>query len=221
MRKIKFAKNEYYHIFNRGVDKRQIFMGDADFKRFLIAMDLLNDEQDGKLIAWRDFKRNHPNAELSDFLKLNFRVRKPLVETIAYCLNPNHYHFLIAQIAENGIGKFMHKLGTSYTKYFNEKNNRTGALFQGTFKSTHLKSNGLLIRMSAYINSNSEIHGIAKAESYSWCSFPEYLGKTKNDFCGKRVILDQFRGRSEYREFVHENKKDFIERKRNEKIYLE
>lgn len=221
MRKIQFAKNEYYHIFNRGVDKRQIFVGTADFKRFLTAMDLLNDEQDGKLIAWRDYKRNHPKTELSDFLKISFRVRKPLVRIVAYCLNPNHYHFLLTQIAENGIRKFMHKLGTSHTKYFNEKNGRTGSLFQGTFKSTHIKSNGLLIRMSAYINSNCEIHGIAKAESYPWCSFPEYSGKTATNLCKKEIILSQFRNFSEYREFVSENKKDFIKRRADEKMYLE
>jgi len=83
-----------------------------------------------------------------------------LVKIISYCLNPNHYHLLLEQKQEKGITSFMHKLGTSYTKYFNAKNNRSGSLFQGSYKSVPIKTDAQLFYISAYINGNPEIHPV-------------------------------------------------------------
>lgn len=221
MRKYPLVENEYYHIFNRGVDKRTIFLGEKDFQRFVISMNLLNDEQDGLMIKWRDYQKNNPQrAILSDFLTSDVRKRNPLVEIIAFSFLPNHYHYILRQIAEKGIERYMQKFGNSYTKYFNEKHQRSGALFQGKFKSTHIKSNAQLLRMSVYVNCNSEIHKIHSARNYRWCSFSEYLGESSEKLCSKRVILSHFKDKEDYRKYALENIRDFQESKEDEKSIL-
>jgi len=223
MRKNPLVENEYYHIYNRGVDKRDVFLDDRDYRRFLLAMDLLNDKQDGLMIRWRDYKENHPRESVQNFLAAGVRQRDPLVEIVAYCLNSNHYHFVLKQgDNDNGIKLFMQRLGNSYTKYFNEKYKRSGVLFQGRFKSSIIKSNNLL-RMSVYVNCNSEIHDIHPARNYRWCSFVEYTDSSERggQLCKKEVILDQFKNKQDYFDYALENIKDLRQRKQDEKLWLE
>lgn len=185
------------------MDKRKTFLDTRDYERFLLSMNLLNDEQEGLMIAWRDFKKSNPQVKLPEFLK--FRNRKPLVEIIAYCLNPNHYHLILHQIKDKGIENFMHRVGTSHTKYFNKKNDRSGSLFQGVFKSIHIDSNEYLLYLSAYVNKNNFIHGYSKDDSWIYSSFPDYIGKRGDKLCKKDIVLGQFKNRNEYQEFVNEN----------------
>ena len=67
----------------------------------------------------------------------NFDREELLVNIGAYCLMPNHFHILITEKVEGGITKYMLKLMTAYTMYFNKKYGRTGTLCEGVFKSTH------------------------------------------------------------------------------------
>ena len=223
MRKKEFANNQYYHIYNRGTDKRKVFLDNLDYHRFLLSMELMNDEKDGLMIAWRDYKTTNPSADLESFLRLNLRERKPLVNFVCYSVLPNHYHFILEQISEKGIEKFMQRLGTGYTMYFNKKNKRTGALFQGRFKATHIKATHHLQYLSAYVNCNCEVHGIARAEVYRWSSFPEFIGKRKKGLCevGKKIILDDFNGAEDYKKFAKENTKHFQEKKLDAELMLE
>ncbi|PIP28298.1 MAG: hypothetical protein COX29_01860 [Candidatus Moranbacteria bacterium CG23_combo_of_CG06-09_8_20_14_all_35_22] len=221
MRKIEFANEEYYHIFNRGVDKRNIFIDTRDYERFLLAMDLLNDENDGLMIGWRDYKKSNPKSSLKDFLKLGFRKREPLIEIIAYCLNPNHYHFILKQEKDKGIEKFMHKIGVSHSKYFNKKNKRSGSLFQGKFKAVHIDSNEYLLYLSAYVNKNNFIHGYNKNDSWTYSSLPDYLGKRDEKLCNKEIILGQFKDANEYKEFLDRNATYMKEKKELEKYLIE
>jgi len=220
MRKIQFANDEYYHIFNRGVDKRKIFLEEKDYQRFLLSLNLLNDKEAGLLLQWRDYMKCKEKSALP-FLKLGFRNRKFLVDIVAYCLNPNHYHLLVKQRAEKGIERFMHKLGTSYTKFFNEKYRRSGVLLQGKFKAIHIKNNVKLLYLSAYINQNSEVHEIAKAEKYLWSSYSQYLGNKKFGLCRTHVISSHFKNVKEYKEFCRENLRGMIEKKQDEKLLIE
>lgn len=107
----------------------------------------------------------------------------------------------------------MHKLGTGYTMYFNQKYQRSGSLFQGPFKSVHINSNNQFLWVSAYINANAEIHGIANAKSYRWSSYLDYLGKRNSGLCNRNVVLEQFKDAKEYQKFVEE----VIERSRRRK----
>jgi putative transposase len=193
MRRIQLANEEYYHIFNRGVDKRKVFLNEKNYLRFLAGMIVFNDK---KLTG-------HLPAKLSfaDIRSLASEERELLVEIIAFCLNPNHYHLILKQIEDNGIEKYLHRLGTSYTKYFNIKNKRTGSLFQGTFKAVHIESNEQLLHTSVYVNCNSEVHGIAPAGKYQWSSLWEYKNR-KNIFCNTKIILNEFKKASDYIKFA-------------------
>ena len=222
-RKMKFAEDEYYHIFNRGVDKREIFSSAKDYNRFLISINLLNDTSDGLMVEWRDYQKSNPKNSIHDFLKVPFRKREPLVEIIAYCLNPNHYHFILKQVVEKGIERFMHKLGTSHTKYYNKKNKRSGALFQGVFKSILIDSNEYLLYLSAYVNRNNFIHGYNKSDNWPYSSLPDYLGKRSNSLVlvNKDAILGQFRNIQDYKEFLKNNASFMKDKKEMEKYLIE
>lgn len=216
MRKVPLENEEYYHIFNRGVDKREVFLDNADYWRFLFSLRLMNDKKNGTMIAWRDYKKANPNKTLEQFfLTLNVRKRDSLVEIIAYCLNPNHYHIILKQIEDRGIEVFMQKVGNGYTKYFNKKNNRSGVLFQGRFKSSHIDANEYLLYLSAYVNCNSQVHKIAPAEKYFWSSFGEYVSEKRKHpvILEKEVVLGQFKNGLEYKNFAIKNTITMQERK--------
>jgi len=158
---------------------------------------------------------------LDDFLKLGFRKENPLVEIMAYCLNPNHFHFLVKQVKDKGVEKFMHKIGTSYTKYFNKKNKRSGALFQGKFKAAHINSNEKLLYLAAYVNKNNFIHGYNKNDDWEYTSLPAYLGKREDKFICKDIVSKQFSNAQECSEFFNENALYMREKKEDEKCLIE
>ncbi len=217
MRKTEFANGEFYHIYNRGVDKRNIFVNEFDYERFLLCILLLNDEKEG----WLDVWRNLPNKEkeVINFRRLN--LRKPLVEFIAYCCNPNHYHFIIRQLENRGIEKFMHRLGTAYTMFFNKKYKRSGALFQGRFKSIHIDSNDYLLYLSAYVNKNNFIHGLEDLNKLH-SSFDEYKRARENNqkinICNISPVIDQFRNKEDWMSFMQANA-DYLKGKKEEAKY--
>jgi putative transposase len=218
MRKIEFTNGQYYHIYNRGTEKRKIFLDEFDYMRFLLAMKLMNDEKDGLMFLWKNYEASHSKADLKSFLRLSLKKARPLVEICCYSLLPNHYHFILAQESKRGIEKFMHRIGVGHSMYFNKKYKRTGSLFQGTFKATHIKSNEAMLYLSAYVNCNSEVHGIREAESHRRCSFLEFIGKEKNGLCAKskKIITSQFESIKEYKEFAKENVKYARRRKEDE-----
>jgi len=217
MRKTIFANKEYYHIYNRGVDGRKIFLDDSDYHRFLISMILLNDKKEGLLEQWRNLKKCNRNISFLDFRRLN--LRNPLVDFVAYCLNPNHYHFILRQLEDGGIKKIMHKLGTAYTMYFNRKQKRSGALFQGRFKSINVDSNEYLLYLSAYVNKNNFIHGYGN-QSWKYSSFGEYENnRGRINLCDCNPILSQFRNLKDYEDFLKINS-EYLKKKKEDQKYL-
>lgn len=210
LRRNAFAIGEYYHIFNRGVEKRKIFNQERDYARFIDSMIFFNTEKSSWVV--NDLREKGIDARP--------KSGEMLVDIIAFCLNPNHFHLLLKENKENGITSFMKKISTGYAMYFNKKYERSGVLFQGRFKSIHIKSNSHLLYASVYVNCNSRIHGIENAEKYPWCSLPEYLGKSGN-ICRNSSIVDQFKDREEYRIFCGENITAMKDKKEMEKIILE
>lgn len=223
MRRTEFANEEYYHICNRGVDKRDIFMCQNDYKRFLVSMDLLNDKKDGLMKIWTNAKRKNSKIKVVDIPELNFVKRELLVEINVYCLNPNHFHFQLKQLEENGVQLYMHKLSTSYTNYFNKKYDRSGALFQGRYKSVHIDTNEYFLYLSAYINKNYFIHGYEERNDWIYSSLPDYLAKRKETLYNINMspILDQFGNYKEYEEYIRKNALYIKEKKEMEKYILE
>lgn len=198
---------EYYHIYNRGTDKRNIFIDQKDLVRF-----------------WEnlfDFNQTEPIGSVYEFSfkKKSGKVdkkRKPLVQFVAYCINPNHFHFLVTPLQEKGIEKFMQRLGNGYTKYFNNRHKRSGVLFQGKFKSKHVNSNEYLLHLSAYINANDQLgHPMSKL---SKSSLKEFSGQDlKEKLCDTDIVLGQFKDKREYKDFVVESLKDIKLRKEMQK----
>ncbi|KKT62318.1 MAG: Transposase [Candidatus Giovannonibacteria bacterium GW2011_GWC2_44_9] len=205
MRKTIFANGEYYHIYNRGVDKRGVFMDKFDFERFLQSIEEFNSEDPIGSI--------YENSFIKDQIKSK---KKKLVRIICYCLNPNHYHFIIGQLVGRGIEKFMHKLGLGYTQYFNLKHHRSGALFQGPFKAIHIDSNEYLLHLSAYVNLNFKVHKFKLGDLVpKWrSSWDEYVNEQRGaGLCKRDVILDQFKNRAEYKKFAESSLIDILGRK--------
>lgn len=210
MRNTQFVNGEYYHIFNRGNNKRIIFDNDQDFSRFFQSMIEFNSIESIGSIFENSFKNNLLGGSTSKSSKL--------VDFICYCLNPNHYHFILKQLADDGVKKFMHRIGTGYTMYYNKIHNSSGSLFQGRYKAIHINSNEYLLHLSAYVNLNDKIHQLGGLASKSSCD--EYiLGRV--DLCDKNIILDQFKNTEEYIKFVENSIKISKERKDIEKFLLE
>jgi REP-associated tyrosine transposase len=223
MRKAKFINNDCHHIFNRGTDKRKIFLDDFDYERFLLTMKVAMSVDIGGMMKYRNLtKNNATRAQLLVFYQ-ELSSGSKLVDIIAYCLNPNHYHFILMQREDDGITKFMHKLSTSYTNYFNCKHKRSGSLFQGRFKSAHIDSNEYLLYLSAYVNGNNFIHKHNEnIESWPYCSYPDYIGKRKGNLCNKDVILSQFKdNKQDYKEFCDINMDYLRDKKEFEKYLME
>ena len=204
LRKTALVSNEIYHVYNRGVDKRDIFMDDED--RFRFIHDLY------------EFNNSNPVLNLGINLKNKFNEvelpyikkepRKPLVEILVFCIMDNHFHLMLRQVTENGITEFMRKLGTGYTNYFNKKYERSGALFQGRFKSVHIEKDAHLMYLPIYIHFNpldfefpewreGKLKDYKKAieflDSYRWSSYMDYAGQKnfpsliKKDFIMHRL----------------------------------
>ena len=144
-RQISFSKDEWYHCFNRGVEKRKVFQDEFDANRFLMTLYLANGTEPINLYSDR-------KPELTKTFVLN--RGKPIVAVGAYCLMPNHFHLLIKEIMEGGITTFMRKLGTAYTMYFNAKNERVGNLFMKPFRARHVGDDRYFQHVLQYIHCN-------------------------------------------------------------------
>lgn len=217
MRKTLFSNNHFYHIYNRGVDKRKIFNSDNDRFRFLKTLQILNDTKatylDLRLVL---------NPIVNQSLALTKdEERNPWVRIHAFCLMPNHFHFLIEQATDKGITKFLHKISTSYTKYFNLKNKRTGRLFEGTFKAILIEKDEYLLHLSRYIHLNpielvepkwkeKGIKNFKKIKKflkeYKWSSYPFYTGektwRTIEEIIYPKTILSYFESSRSYQKFL-------------------
>ncbi|MDO8564623.1 MAG: transposase [bacterium] len=183
-RNVQFAEGEFYHLYNRGTERRNIFSLGKDYERFLSLLLLCNGtvpvdlKLHGKtLAAVKDIERG-----------------EPLIDIGAYCLMPNHFHLIVREKTKSGISRFMQKLTTGYTMYFNKRHERSGALFQGRFKAVHANKDNYLSYLISYIHLNpvkliepewktAGIKNHAQAahflKEYHYSSFPDYSGQER------------------------------------------
>lgn len=222
MRRIPFATGEIYHIYNRGTDKRIVFEDKDDIRRFLQSLIEFNvPEPIGSLYEHSFVKKDSLGSSTSKLGKPD--ESEKLVNIIAYCLNPNHYHMVLEQVADRGIEKFMQRVGTGYTKYFNNRNERSGVLFQGRFQSVHISSNEQLLHTSVYVNLNFMVHRYSQGEMHRACSsWDEFVGAAPKGqrICATEKILGQFRNISDYKRFSEKTLPEIIERKQRMKDSL-
>ena len=141
-RKESFAEEEFYHLYNRGNDKRDIFLNDQDRDRFIHLLYLCNSS---KAVVLKEISENN-------FFSCD--RGESLVDIGAYCLMPNHFHLLVRAKDNYGVSLFMKKLQTAYSMYFNKKNERTGKLFEGVFRSKYVDNDRYLEYLYSYIHLN-------------------------------------------------------------------
>lgn len=219
-RKTIIATNETYHIYNRGVEKRPIFLNKRDYSRFM------------DLITYYRFMDCPVKFSRLKQLSLEKRERiinnlqknsKTLVDIYAYCLMQNHVHFLLKQNVDKGITKFIAKITNGYSHYFNTRHERVGHLFQGNFGAVRIEDDEQLLHVSRYIHLNpvtSYIIELKNLESYSYSSYPEYIDLV-NIVCNTEPILAQFSNAEAYKKFVHDQAEYARELKNIEHLIIE
>ena len=157
MRKDPLITNQYYHIYNRGVDKRDIFMNKADLDRFALSV--------------KEFNVIKPIRSIKDLMlgKSNdsgVGHPKVLISIVCFCFNPNHFHFIVKQEVDGGISEFFKRLLGGYTNYFNLIHKRTGSLFQGRFKSSLIDDDVYFLKIRPYVHLNHLVHNIPKEKMH-------------------------------------------------------
>jgi len=189
-RKFSFAPGEYYHVYNRGVEKRKIFLDDRDYKRFVRLIYLCNSERPV------DF------SEVKDLSLSEIARGKTLVQIGSYCLMPNHFHILIREKSDQGISKFLGKVLTAYSMYFNKRYERGGRLFENKFQAQHADGDEYLKYLFAYIHLNpikliepkwksvgliNQTNAKKFISSYTYSSYLDYLGHDREE----KLLLDR------------------------------
>jgi putative transposase len=209
-RSIEFSIGEFYHIYNRGTEKRKIFLSKTDYERFVSLLYLCNSKESVQI--------GPTKKSLEDILLVN--RDNQIVDIGAYCLMPNHFHLLLHESIEDGISKFMQKLTTAYTMYFNKKNERTGALFQGVFKAEHANNDEYLKYLFAYIHLNPvkinepnwKEDGIKNIKTvnkllinYPYSSYHEYSGSNRLEkkIINKEAFPEYFEKITDFKEMIN------------------
>jgi len=206
MRYEKFTNGEYYHIYNRGVDRKITFFNEDDYFRFIQSLRVFNTTQDcGENMS---FERRCQNF---------YSVAEQLVHIHQFALMPNHFHLLLQQKEENGISQFLQRLGTSYTKYINKKENRSGCLFESVFKASHINSNEYLEQITRYIHLNplslngvnwkdGDIYNKHEAlmylQKYKFSSFFYYYNNIENSFLNTSLLRNLFATSEDHIDFL-------------------
>lgn len=204
-----YVENGYYHIYNRGVEKRNIFGDAKDYSVFLRYLkEYLEPKKEEELygrlsqptIGWKE------KEEVLRLLRLNNFFGR--IDLLTYALMPNHLHFLLKQAAPQNIDSFCNSLITRYVMYFNKKYARVGPLFQGVYKAVLVESESQLLHLSRYIHRNPLSLGTNSKEHQNlYTSLPEYLNHRKTVWLKPEEILGYFsksNPRNSYEAFVEE-----------------
>jgi len=204
-----FAANQFYHIYNRGQGKGDIFLDNADRKFFLLRL---------KENLWPEQATITPSP--GGYIRQLLPSKSFCLH--CYCLMPNHFHFLLEQTSNLPISKLFAKVCTSYSKYFNKKYDRVGHVFQDQFKAVLIDNDIYLTWLSAYIHQNPKVAGLVNnLEEYQWSSYLDYIGKRSGKLCKKDLILGMVGGQEKYKQFVVNSFETIKTRKDIQKLLLD
>jgi len=208
------ANNEIYHIIIRGVGDSLIFKDVDDYYRAIFSIYEFNTTNPIEIRKQREKRKSIKKTGEHLFVD----SRDSLVEILAFCFMPNHIHLLVRQIKDNGITRFMKKLGSGYATYFNKKYNRKGHLFQNRFQAVHIKDDIQLKMTFIYIHINpislvepkykeKGVKNFKKAikflDDYKWSSYQDYFGKSNFPSVTKRdFILKEIGGEKKSKELI-------------------
>jgi putative transposase len=195
-----FEPDSMYHVYNRGVDKRIIFIDERDYSVFLsfLKFALLSDEQLAEQNVIDD-------GLLTEANRFNLR-REGLygaVELVSYCLMPNHFHLLLYQHDKDGITRLMRSIATGYVMYFNKRHKRVGGLFQDVYKASRIHTQGYWDHISRYIHLNPVDLG-ENYETYTYSSYRNYVGNAEADWLKPGLVVEGFSSVEEYEKFVRD-----------------
>lgn len=194
-RKTPFTESEYYHIYSRGVEKRKIFMNTQDYNRFMALLYIMNQNIPFTIGSFLQNKQK----KLNDIFKE--KREKTLVSILGHCLMPNHFHLILYEHTEGGITKFMGKLLTAFSMYFNTKYGRSGSLFTHPFRSEHIGNESQFMYIFSYVHLNPlsiidkkwKENGVKNKkeaeeflEKYQFSSYQDFLGNDRLE----KVIID-------------------------------
>ncbi len=207
-----YVENGYYHVYNRGVEKRDIFLSEQDInvflsylKTYLLPKDVLGLQA---VISSKESTRDQKDKAIKE-LSLNNYYGK--IELLCYALMPNHFHLLIRQFQADAMDSFLNALSTRYVLYFNRKYHRVGPLYQGVYKAVLINSDEQLLHLTRYIHLNPyvrESRKFSSAEPMPWAfSLPDYLGLKTTSWLKPQFVLDYFTktGNNSYSSFMGEN----------------
>lgn len=204
-RKEKLVTEQFYHIYNRGVEKRTIYTSFRDYQRFKTLIFHY-------LISNKKFSDENPEMEVLTKAALDKSMAggfKKLVEVSSYCLMPNHFHILIKQLVDHGVSDYMHRIITSYTRYFNKKYERVGPLLQGPFRYKRIESEEQLLYVSKYIHRNPIESSKTRlswnqALTHPWSSLSSYQLELE-ELLFKEPIINSFSSLKSYINFLKKN----------------
>lgn len=205
-----YVENGFYHIYNRGVEKRIVFEDPQDYNVFLKYISEVLSPADQNITTTKYIMQG---------LSLQ-SIRRPVksyygrLEMLAYCLMPNHFHFLIRQNDKDALEGLMRSLMTRYSMYFNKKYNRVGSLFQGRYKAVLVNEESYLLHLSRYIHMNPMEYSLNLENAHS--SYLEYLGKRKTSWLHPDIVLGYFNNKvlpdfkkiNSYKSFIQTYQKD-------------
>ncbi|KXK10528.1 MAG: hypothetical protein UZ22_OP11002000697 [Microgenomates bacterium OLB23] len=201
-RKDTFENGHYYHVYNKTIDDRAVFLDPRLSNIFLQTMEFYL--YNVQAISFSTFRRMALNEKLIHKDKF---FKYPIVKLVAYTLMPNHYHFLLRQQCDNGIQTFMSKLINSFTRYFNNLIQRKGPLFLTQFNSVQILTQNQLIYTSRYIHLNPVkarlCANVELLKHYKWTSYLEYMGMRSTDYVSPEYIMVYFKHNPlEYLEYL-------------------
>lgn len=194
-----------YHVFNLGIDHRATFTDLREYRHAKGALGYYRFTAPPVRFAY--FLDFNAEKQIQIIKDLHAKGEK-LVKCLAFCFMPNHFHFLLQQVVNNGISKFMSNFQNSYTRYFNVKHSRKGPLFLDQFKAVRIETDEQLVHVCRYIHLNPStaylIKDIMELESYQWSSFSEYLYPNSKDsaIAEPELVLSKFNGVVAYKNFV-------------------
>jgi len=192
-----YIKDGIYHIYNRGVEKRIIFLDEQDYRIFLYYL-----------------KTYLTPIEFQDKPPKNIKYLKheldKKIKLFCYCLMPNHFHLMVKQLTDRAIVEFMKRITNAYTEYFNKKYERVGGLFQGCYKAVLIDKENYFLHLPRYIHRNSlelfenSKDKFEKLREYPYSSYQDYLGKRNTRWVYKDEIMGYFKDEKAYQDFVED-----------------
>ena len=199
-RKLPLVTGEYYHIFNRGFNQQPIFLSTNDYQRAFETIRYYHYLTPPIKFSYLNLQPPKRQKEILD------QLVQTSIDILAFCFMPNHFHFLVKQLVDQGINQSISMFSLSYSKYFNIIHEKKGPVFEGRFQAVRVSSNEQLLHLSRYIHLNpytaSIVKNLEELQDYPYSSLKEYLHPQQFNLSQTNEILAQFKSGQDYLDFT-------------------